>query len=79
MSRVVGTVRDGSKERDGELLRRMLTIQCAQAVGADKEVGSIEVGKKANFIVVNKDLSLVEFDGAQVLRTISKGSVFETV
>ena len=63
----------GSKERGGELLCRMVTIQGAQAVGADAEVGSIEVGKKASFIVVDKDLSKGEFDGAKVLRTYFEG------
>ena len=53
----------------GEVLCRMLTLNGAQAVTRDHEVGSIEVGKKANFICVSRDLSRGEFDGAKVLKT----------
>ncbi|KAK7187116.1 hypothetical protein DPSP01_004064 [Paraphaeosphaeria sporulosa] len=73
VSRVVESVGNGSKERGGEALCRMLTLHGAMAVGADKEVGSIEVGKKANFIMLDKDLSLGDFDGATVLRTYFEG------
>lgn len=73
MARIVETVGDGSRKRGGEILCRLLTIHGAQAVGADKEVGSIEVGKKANFILIDKNLSLGEFEDARVLRTYFEG------
>lgn len=61
--------------KGGEALCKMLTINGAQAVGLEKEHGSIEVGKKANFIVVSRDLSLGEFDGAEVLKTWFEGEL----
>lgn len=61
-----------------ENLIRLLTLSGAEAVGMEKEVGSIEVGRKANFIVVSKDLSKGEFEGAKVLGTWFEGEcVFE--
>lgn len=72
---IVETVGRGSKERGGELLCRMLTIHGAEAVGREQEMGSIEVGKKANFIVLDRDLSKGEFEGANVLRTYFEGEM----
>jgi len=70
---IVDIVGQGSKEKGGELLVKILTIHGAEAVGREKEFGSIEVGKKANFIVVDKDLSKGEFGDARVLRTYFEG------
>lgn len=53
----------------------MLTLTGAEAVGRDKELGSIEVGKKANFITVDQDLRLGEFEGATVVTTWFKGEI----
>lgn len=73
LSRIVETVGKGDKAKGGEILCRIITLNGAQAVNREKEIGSIEVGKKANFIVVDKDLSKGEFKGAKVLRTYFEG------
>lgn len=73
LAHIVETVGRGDKVKGGELLCRMLTIHGAEAVGRDKHTGSIEIGKKANFIVVDKDLSKGEFEGASVVRTYFEG------
>ncbi|KAH7348160.1 amidohydrolase 3 [Pyrenochaeta sp. MPI-SDFR-AT-0127] len=64
---------DGSVERGAEIACEILTLNGARAVGRDADVGSIEVGKKANFIVVDRDLSQGKFAGAKVLRTYFEG------
>jgi predicted amidohydrolase YtcJ len=56
-------------------LCRILTLAGAEAVGREREMGSIEVGKKANFIALNKDLSKGEFEGAEVLSTWFEGEI----
>ncbi|KAF2097565.1 amidohydrolase 3 [Rhizodiscina lignyota] len=71
----VERVGKGSKERGGELLCRYLTLAGAEAVGKQNERGSIEVGKKASFIAVDKDLSKGEFDGASVTKTWFEGNL----
>ena len=73
MANIVKIVGRGYKAAGGEALCRMMTLNGAIAVDRQKEFGSIEVGKKANFIVVNKDLSKGDFDGAKVLRTYFEG------
>lgn len=73
MAKIVETVGQGDKVLGGEALCRMMTLNGAIAVNREKEMGSIEVGKKANFIVMNQDLSKGEFDGAKVLRTYFEG------
>jgi predicted amidohydrolase YtcJ len=70
---IVKSVGGGSKEKGGEMLCKMLTVNGAEAVGKEKEVGKIEVGMKANFIVVDKDLSKGEFEGANIVRTYFEG------
>jgi predicted amidohydrolase YtcJ len=72
-AKIVETVGRGSKEKGGELLCRMLTLAGAEAVGRGRETGSIEVGKKANFIVLDKDLSKGRFEGVKVLQTFFEG------
>ena len=37
---------------------RCATINPAKAIGIDKMYGSISVGKVANFVLLNKDLSI---------------------
>ncbi len=46
---------------------RGMTIWAAKACFLEKEVGSLEVGKKADFIIVNQDLMKVS--GSEVLNT----------
>ncbi|KAF2687320.1 amidohydrolase 3 [Lentithecium fluviatile CBS 122367] len=73
LAQIVETMGGGKKEKGGELLCRMLTLQGAMAVGREKEVGSVEVGKRANFLVVDRDLGRGEFEGARVVRTYFEG------
>lgn len=73
MATIVETVGRGDKAKGGETLCRMMTLNGAIAVGREKEFGSIEVGKKANFIVMDKDLSKGNFEGAKVLKTYFEG------
>jgi len=47
----------------------------AEAFGREKELGSIELGKKANFIAVDRDLSVGDFDGASILTTWFEGEI----
>ncbi|GLA29600.1 hypothetical protein ACMYSQ_011184 [Aspergillus niger] len=60
-------------QRGGEILCRVLTLSGAEAVGAHHRTGSLEVGKVANFIVVDRDLSQGNFKGANVLETWFEG------
>lgn len=73
MAKIVGQVGRGDRAAGGETLCRMMTLNGAMAVNREKELGSIEVGKKANFIVMSQDLSKGEFEGAKVLRTYFEG------
>lgn len=50
-------------------LCRMITLGGAEAIGRSHLQGSIEVGKTANFIAVDRNLSQGEFAGATVLKT----------
>ncbi|KIX94508.1 uncharacterized protein Z520_09894 [Fonsecaea multimorphosa CBS 102226] len=62
-----------------ELICKMLTVAGAVATGRENMSGTIEVGKKANFIMVDRDLSKGEFEGAQVLSTWFEGErVYES-
>ena len=53
----------------------MITLSGAEAVGREAEMGSIAVGKKANFIAVDRDLSRGEFADAKVLKTWTEGEL----
>lgn len=54
----------------------MLTLSGAEAVGREGVQGSIEVGKRADFIVVDRDLSRGMFEGAKVVGTWFGGRRF---
>ncbi|KAF5712504.1 hypothetical protein FMUND_8385 [Fusarium mundagurra] len=58
-----------AKEVGDAKICRIKTLAGAEAVGKASEMGSIETGKKANFIAVDRDLSGGEFSGAKVLKT----------
>ena len=61
------------RQRGGEILCQVITLSGAQAVGSQYWTGSLEVGKKASFIAVDRDLSQGEFAGAKILRTWFEG------
>lgn len=71
--RKVEQVGGGDKAKGGQILCRMLTLSGAEAVGKESEIGSIEVGKRANFIAVDRDLSRGEFEEAKVMKTWFEG------
>ena len=72
---IVESVGEGDRIRGGKRICRMLTLGGAEAVGREKDLGSIEVGKKANFIALDKDLSKGEFGGVRVMKTWFEGEV----
>jgi predicted amidohydrolase YtcJ len=73
MAKIVDRVGYGDRAAGGETLCRMMTLKGAMAVNREKELGSIEIGKKANFTVMSKDASKGEFQGAKVLQTYFGG------
>jgi len=60
---------------------KIMTINGAISLGWDKELGSIEEGKVANFIVLDRNLfeiPIAEISETRVLKTIFEGElVFE--
>ncbi|KPI39600.1 N-substituted formamide deformylase [Cyphellophora attinorum] len=73
-SKMVRAESEQERKREAAgLILRMLTLSGAEAVGREAFVGSIEVGKWANFVVVSKDLAKGEFEGARVMQTWFEG------
>ncbi|KAG4273633.1 hypothetical protein FPRO04_09500 [Fusarium proliferatum] len=64
-----------AKEVGGTKICRVITLAGAEAVGKASEMGSIETGKRVNFIAVDRDLSRGEFSGAKVLKTWFEGKM----
>ncbi|KAL6246595.1 hypothetical protein RBB50_006833 [Rhinocladiella similis] len=75
MGNIVEIVGDGDRNLGAARICRILTLAGAEAVGREDEFGSIEPGKKANFIAVNNDLSRGKFEGARVLTTWFEGEI----
>ncbi|KAK1509323.1 uncharacterized protein CCOS01_15417 [Colletotrichum costaricense] len=61
------------KEFAARVICRAITLGAAENLDKGTETGSIETGKKANFIMVNQDLSKGEFSGAIVQKTWFEG------
>lgn len=61
------------EERSGRIICRLMTLGAAEALGQQSRTGSISVGKKANFVAFDHDLSQGEFEGAGVLATWFEG------
>ncbi|GAB7359197.1 hypothetical protein MBLNU230_g5264t1 [Neophaeotheca triangularis] len=76
---VVETLGHGDRGAGGEIVVRLLTMAGAEAVGREGELGSLEVGKVANFVrVEGGDLVKGEFEQARVTGTWFEGEcVFE--
>lgn len=70
---VVERIGDGDRALGGERLCRLLTLAGAEAMGRAEMVGSIEVGKVASFVVVDRDLSKGMLEGARVVGTWFEG------
>ncbi|RKK84212.1 hypothetical protein BFJ68_g14997 [Fusarium oxysporum] len=62
-------------QRGSRVIIRMLTLGGAEAVDSKRSAGSIEVGKKANFIALDSDLSEGEFANATCLQTWFEGRI----
>ncbi|OAA73911.1 Amidohydrolase 3 [Cordyceps fumosorosea ARSEF 2679] len=81
VEKLVGAVGGGDRSRGAKLLLRMLTLSGAEAVGSGEGTGSIAVGKRANFIELDRDLTAGEegaFREVKVRRTWFEGElVFE--
>lgn len=69
---LAGIIHKGANNDAGlvgaESVLEMATINGARALGLEKDIGSLEVGKKADFIVVNPNgLHAAPFDAEQIL------------
>lgn len=62
-------------ESSASIVLSWLTLGAAEVLGRDSIVGSIEPGKKASFIMVDRDLSKGCFEEAVVLKTWFEGDL----
>ena len=53
------------------------TIQAARAVGAEKESGSLEIGKRGDVLLLNDDPLTNIHNSRSVWRTVSQGAVYD--
>jgi predicted amidohydrolase YtcJ len=63
---------------DIDTLLAMYTINAAYAINLDEAIGSLEVGKLADLVVLDRDIAAIpadEIDRAQVAMTIFDGRV----
>lgn len=70
--RLAGLIHKGYRKdaavMSGDQILEMATINAAKALGLQQDIGSLEVGKKADFVVVGTcNLSCAPFDPDQVL------------
>lgn len=65
-------------QRGSRMAIRLLTLNGAEAVGSQYKVGSIEAGKWANFIAVDRDLTEGYFADAKVIQTWFEGRIVYT-
>jgi predicted amidohydrolase YtcJ len=78
---VLGASSGQTKEKAGaELVLEILTKNGAAAVGLDAVSGSIEAGKRANFIMLDRDVvgdeqSVADFANVKVLKTWFEGEL----
>ncbi|QKD57876.2 amidohydrolase family-domain-containing protein [Fusarium oxysporum Fo47] len=63
------------KKIGAEKVLEMITLAGAVATRREKEAGSIEAGKVASFICVDRDLTHGDFQNAKVLKTWFEGEV----
>lgn len=54
-SALIHKPRTGPKKMDAKTVLKMATIYGAKALGMEKEIGSIELGKKADLIIINRN------------------------
>lgn len=57
---------------------KMFTINAAYVLGKEKEIGSLEIGKKADFIVLDKDMftiKLLDIESINIERTYFDGKL----
>ncbi|KAL2801862.1 amidohydrolase-like protein 3 [Aspergillus granulosus] len=62
-------------ELGAETIIKLITLAGATAVGYADRLGSIEVGKKASFIAIDRDLTRGDFSSVTVLKTWFEGKM----
>lgn len=78
VSGVQGVLERGEESLPLERVLEIMTIEGARVVGTDKETGSIEVGKSADLIVLDRNIAEVGMEqvgGTQVLLTVFEGRI----